>query len=294
MSESAAGIEALFGARASKDYRSRASVQLEASLAVSEIDAYAVFEGEAAVGLSIAAVSGETGVVSFIQVLSSHGGTGIEADLLLQSVESLRQRGVRHIVSDFVPLCPLELEAPLATLEFSRLDRAVMVEVLPETPGDGPVGFKITRPARRDDFENMAQAIAEGYAGHMDTPLHPDLATREGALAYVENACGGGQGEARPEYARVIEIDGGIAGVLFGAETLSGVGFILHVVVRPQYTGRGFGSALLRDARTEFLKHGMDRFALTVSTGNPAVGLYERLGLAIRRRYTAFTWSAGE
>ena len=143
-----------------------------------------------------------------------------------------------------------------------------------------------------EDFENIAQAIAEGYAGHMDTPLHPDLETRDGALAYVQNASSGAQGATRPEYTRVVEVDGGIAGVLFGAETLSGVGFILHVVVRPQYTGRGFGSALLRDARAEFSRHGMDRFALTVSTDNPAVGLYERLGLAIRRRYTAFTWSA--
>jgi GNAT superfamily N-acetyltransferase len=292
VSESADGIGELFGARASGDYRNQASAQLEASLAVAEIEALAVFDGADAIGLSISAISGETGVVSFMHVLASHSEKGIESDLLLRSVEGLRKRGVRHIVSDFVPLCPLDLKPALATLDFDQLDRAAMVELLPEDQKAAPRGFRISRPARAEDTENMAQALADGYAGHIDTPLHPDLGTRDGALAFVQNVSAGAQGAIRPEYIRVVEIDGGIAGVLFGAETLAGVGFILHVVVRPPYTGRGFGSALLNDARVEFARHGMNRFALTVSTDNPALHLYERLGLVVQKRYTAFTWSA--
>ncbi|MDP7639899.1 MAG: hypothetical protein QGG73_09330, partial [Candidatus Hydrogenedentes bacterium] len=60
-------------------------------------------------GLAISAISDETGVVSFIHVPSSHLGQGIESDLLVRSIEGQRKRGVGRIVSDFVPLCPSNL-----------------------------------------------------------------------------------------------------------------------------------------------------------------------------------------
>jgi predicted GNAT family acetyltransferase len=64
---------------------------------------------------------------------------------------------------------------------------------------------------------------------------------------------------------------------------LSGFTEVSAVCTHPDFTGRGYGKALMSEVMAGILNRGETPF-LHVKIGNPATGLYERLGFKVRAR----------
>jgi ribosomal protein S18 acetylase RimI-like enzyme len=62
---------------------------------------------------------------------------------------------------------------------------------------------------------------------------------------------------------------------------LSGFTEVSAVCTHPDYSGRGYGSALMSVVMAGILRRGETPF-LHVKVGNPAIGLYQRLGFKVR------------
>lgn len=82
------------------------------------------------------------------------------------------------------------------------------------------------------------------------------------------------------------ELTGAAWARLFSCQA-PGYGFIeagvpeLAVSVKPEYRGKGIGTALLRELLTRLTEAGFPRVSLAVEKINPAVRLYRRLGFSV-------------
>jgi ribosomal protein S18 acetylase RimI-like enzyme len=76
--------------------------------------------------------------------------------------------------------------------------------------------------------------------------------------------------------------DGGIAGLVVMSAYTPGGGeprpWITDLTVDPRWAGRGLGAALVMTAAARLVERGYASLGLAVTVGNPARGLYERLG----------------
>jgi ribosomal protein S18 acetylase RimI-like enzyme len=80
--------------------------------------------------------------------------------------------------------------------------------------------------------------------------------------------------------------------VVLGAIIAPGTGFVLQVAVRREKQGHGLGTDLLRGLAAAFRDAGLRDVALGVTRGNPAEGLYARLGFEVLREVNAYVWEA--
>jgi ribosomal protein S18 acetylase RimI-like enzyme len=85
----------------------------------------------------------------------------------------------------------------------------------------------------------------------------------------------------------VAEAAGQVAGVVLCPD-YAGEGWVRQLAVARDWRRRGLGTALLRQAMTEFHRRGRDRIGLVVDSWNRtgAKELYERAGLHVAREHT--------
>jgi ribosomal protein S18 acetylase RimI-like enzyme len=85
----------------------------------------------------------------------------------------------------------------------------------------------------------------------------------------------------------VAEADGKVVGVVLCPD-YSGEGWVRQLAVSREWRRRGLGTALLRQAMTEFHRRGRDRIGLVVDSWNRtgAKELYERAGMHVAREHT--------
>ena len=85
-----------------------------------------------------------------------------------------------------------------------------------------------------------------------------------------------------PEWLRVAEAEGAIAGSILAAPALERYeACILSLAVSPAHRGAGTGRALLDDLLAALRAHDVALVWLTVHPGNPAKRLYERAGFRV-------------
>jgi ribosomal protein S18 acetylase RimI-like enzyme len=82
-----------------------------------------------------------------------------------------------------------------------------------------------------------------------------------------------------PDVCQVIVVDGEDVGVL-QVERREGEVFLGNIRIAPDRQRRGLGTAVIRDVLAQAACDGLP-VALQVLKGNPAKGLYERLGFAV-------------
>jgi ribosomal protein S18 acetylase RimI-like enzyme len=152
-----------------------------------------------------------------------------------------------------------------------------------------------TRPITPEDAAGAAEAFAGAYEHSPDRALCPEVADAAQAADFLERVASSAFGPSSLEYLRVApapdEEDGPLAGAAAGAEPAAGVGFILHVAVRPAYRGRGVGTALVAETCEAFRQAGLTQAGLGVSEENPARRIYERLGFRTKRQLMAYVWN---
>lgn len=139
------------------------------------------------------------------------------------------------------------------------------------------------RPATAEDIEGVEWTLYTALAWDPEDPIppmdvvisHPKIAVyhegwmRPGDDGVVAEAEGRRVGMA---YCRLFEESGDSQG-FYDAETPE-----LAVAVDHGHRGSGIGEALIRALHGRLVAAGVERMSLSVSIGNPAVRLYERLG----------------
>lgn len=287
--EIGAGLRALYGQAGEAEYREVAPSRFQATLNHLGVDLWGAFDGERAVGMLTAIERDGVGHIVFTHILQSYCGQDIESALIERGIQALKDCGVDGIISECVPFCELAEAASYAGLGFTPIERAIMRADI------GTFSFEHAHKEETlllepEDQAEAAEVLVEAYADHSARVLHPAFHSERSALAFVSGIVAGDFGVTRPEYCRILRVDGRLAGVIFGAQAAPDVGFVLQIAVPPAFQGCGLGTVLLGDLADAFEHAGMARIALGVTMDNPARRLYERLGFTIRQRITAYTW----
>lgn len=161
---------------------------------------------------------------------------------------------------------------------------------------------------RWDDryFEPLAELILSAYAGHMDSNINDQYATREGALKFLKNivvfpGCGVFQPDAsfvafegHSGGSRWVEQQAGgaqLAGALLVSQVAPRVAHVTQVCVRRELQGQGLGRALMSRALDYLGYKGFEGVSLSVTAENlAAVELYRRLGFEVLKEFAAYVW----
>jgi len=288
--EVARGLEGLYGLRAAQEYAKTAHTRVAASMKNPAVDAIAACDAADAAGL-LMAVAREEGVgeIVFIHVLAEYAGQGVEQRLMRESVQTFRAAGVDGILCESVVLCPLDLDATFAALGFAKVERLLMAAPA-DAPGLQVDGPSQSAPCRASDWAEVADVLVDAHRDHPGRRLHAEVRDPASASNFLTRVLAGGYGRVRPDFMRVIRVEGVCAGTVIGCQIAADVGFVLYLVVRPAYQGRGIGTRLLREAAQAFRDAAVERIALGVTASDPAVRLYARLGFAPLRPINAYVW----
>ena len=139
------------------------------------------------------------------------------------------------------------------------------------------------RPATADDLPLVKETLYLALSWDPDDPIPPfEVVVAHPEMAKYHD------GWMRPGDAGIVaEIDGAFAGMsyyrLFPKDD-QGQGFFndetpeLAVGLRHEFRGRGIGTQLIERLVCEARRTGLPGISLSVSNGNPAARLYERLG----------------
>lgn len=272
-------FDALYGPAASAHYGRCALAGISASLASPAVSAYgSMYEGEAA-ALLFASREGTRTSIAFFHVLGPYRHLPAGDALLEFALRDLEERE-GEILTDFVPFFPMAVDECFARRGFAKVSRQIMRRA----PWNGeiplPVGI-ILRPDAAGELEALATTLAETYAHHAERFLFVEVQSEQHALSYLQRIQEGGLGLHLPGYTIGAWKGKQCAGLALGCQVLPGLGFVLHLAVRPCFQGLGLGRALLGALGAAFAREGMDYIALGVTCDNPAVTLYHGAGFAV-------------
>ena len=271
------------------EFRETGVDQFRKSMAHPLVEALAIGDGCEAAAMLVTVAQDRVGRISFIHVLRRHGGRRLEQQLVNEAVGALRAAGVKAILCEYVPSCPLALDDTYSSLGFERIERVVMGA--PMAAPDLACAEPITSVVySAHDWSEIADIIVAAYQAHPDRRLHSEVRDPASARTFVERAAHGAYGPTQPDFGRAIPRTTGYAGAIIACRVAPDVGFVLQLAVRPGYQRHGIGTRLLRELAYWFRAAGLSRIALGVTATNPARNLYERLGFEPLRRVPAYVW----
>ena len=266
----------LYGPAAAAFYLKTAVSGISKSIASPEVYAYACMDGDHAAGMLFVRDEGERTVINLLHVLLPYRGLGFEEELLDFLLRDLGG-GPGAIFTEFILYYPMALDGAFKSRGFAKVERQIMHRRPWKSEPDIPDGF-VLRVADAHAVPDLAEVLVEAYADHRERFLFPEVQSRENAQAYLSRAQSGAFGVYLPEFCIGAWRDGRCAGCIIGSQVLPGLGFTLHLSVRPDARGRGLGRALLAALATAFAVEDLDYIALGVTCDNPAVFLYQRAG----------------
>lgn len=223
---------------------------------------------------------------SEVDVHPEHRGRGLGAALLDWAEARARQTGTERIVQT-VPDSDTGAVALVRSRGYGPLVRAWLMEIemprepaLPQAPqgvtvrpfraGDGPAVHRLTEDAfaewqpRRKAYEEWAQHTVE----------RPTFAARMSSLAFV---------------------DGQVVGAVLALDLPDTEdGYVERVAVAHDHRNRGIARLLLRHSFLAFHRAGRRSCTLWTHSGTGALGLYERVGMTVRRSATTFVKDLSE
>jgi len=285
--EIAAGLRSLYGPGPALHYRRTVGHQFATLLSQPAIRAWAAWQGDEAVAMVLAMERDRVGYVLSIHALDAHETPGAANAVVRAAGAALGRACPYAVVSDCVPFCGVDMAEPLVPLGFERVARGIMCRPLADWPAAGGMDSMPIDPGRQPE---VAALFLETYAAHPGRRFHVEVGDRARACDLVAGAVAGAFGRPLPECCRLVLREGRVVGAALVAETLSGLGFILHVAVAPPYQRQGLGRRLLRETLACLKRRGLETAALAVTLDNPARHLYESLGFRLAKPYDAFVW----
>ncbi len=142
--------------------------------------------------------------------------------------------------------------------------------------------------------DDAAQLIAKAYAGHVDSRINDQYRSVLGARRFLHNIVeypGCGTFFRTASFAAFQAASGRLCGISLASLVGPDCGHITQICVSPEVRGTGIGHALLRRSLMALREVGSKAASLTVTSCNQdAVALYESVGFATIRRFSAFAW----
>jgi len=143
-------------------------------------------------------------------------------------------------------------------------------------------------------FEPCAKLIYLAYSNHIDGEINDQYRSRHGALKFLKNIIHlPGCGQFLPTASFVLRYPGSdeLLGAVLTSEVAAGVGHTTQLCVQPGFQGHGLGRALMQTSSEMLRNMHYKELSLTVTADNhAAVQLYEKLGFATLRSFTAGVW----
>ncbi len=146
-----------------------------------------------------------------------------------------------------------------------------------------------------DHYQDAAaQLIAAAYDGHIDSRINDQYRNANGARRFLYNivqypGCGAFYRPA--SFAAFESSTGRLCGISLASLVAPDCGHITQICVSPETRGTGVGHELLRHSLLTLRKVECHSASLTVTAANTdAVALYERVGFATIRRFSAYVW----
>jgi ribosomal protein S18 acetylase RimI-like enzyme len=143
-------------------------------------------------------------------------------------------------------------------------------------------------------FESCAKLIYLAYANHVDGDINDQYRSRHGALKFLKNiVLLPGCGQFQPAASFVLRHPGSddLVGAVLTSEVAPGVGHTTQLCVQPGFQGHGLGRILMQTSAEALRALKYNELTLTVTSENhTAVHLYERLGFATIKSFTAGVW----
>lgn len=286
--ESAAAMGELYGAQAAEYYLAHARANLGASVGHAMVYALGAFDGSNAVGMLMAVQRAPAVHISYVHVLKSHEGRGVEDRLVEQAVTDLQRTPFDHILCEYVPVNRMDLSPTFAAHEFEHIPRLMMIAALDALE---LAAVDESHPTSiPTDWDEVARCLLDAYRGDPGRRLHIEMTDDQLASAFISRVAAGGFGRFRPEYITAVVDEGRCLGAAVGCEVAPDTGFILQVGVRAESRGAGMGAALVRSLAAAFRSNGLRQMALGVTADNPARMLYERVGFRVRKPVDTFVW----
>ena len=286
--ETAEGIRGLYGPAAEQHYRENAAAGLRVTLAHPSVHAFGAYDGPDLCALLLVMHTPPVAHLSYIHVLRGYQGLHIEQHLLEAALLQFQTVDTEHILAEFMPFAELELERMFLNHGFEPVKRRLMRAALdaPALTVPDPRALLLTREL----WPAAAECLAAAYHNDPGRRLHYEVSAAAPALRLLSNVAAGQFGPFRPGYAQALLDGGRCGGVVLGCEAAPDTGFVLQLAVRPELRGRGLGARLMRSLAASFRESGLRNVALGVTSANPALRLYERLGFEPVRAITAYTW----
>lgn len=221
-------------------------------------------------------------------------GRGLEEQLL----EAVLPEAQAHAGSERVECQTLFSTAPQADSHFGRAGfsgrrRHYLVRELSlPVPPSAEARFRL-RPFRREDVPLAARLIHRSHEGSLDAALNLTYATPASCHGFVETlVLRSGCGRFDNEASLIADGGDGALGVVLASDLSATNGHLCQVSVAPEFQGRGLGRLLVTEALAAFQRKGLATASLSVTVDNRrAYQLYEQLGFALRREFTAHAWA---
>ncbi len=283
------GFRALYGPEAADHYAATGAAAIAASIAQPGVHTFGCNTKSGCAALLMARQDSARATISFLHVLGPFRGGDTGATLLNFALDNLDSFDV---FTEFVPFHPGDWDQAFLKRGFRRIDRQLMRRSSGSGTATEPGGLEFTHPGI-SDLDELAAVLSETYLGHPERFLFPEAQSRSQALDYLLRACVGQFGRHDATHTLAAWKEGRCAGFGIGCQVLPGLGFVLHLAVRPAFQGSGIGAFILQELSNAFAQEGLDYIALGVTCDNPAVNLYRRAGFEEKTRIPVYYRVAG-
>lgn len=278
------------------DYRPSADL-IERFVRVEQLGGYALLLRGRPIGYVYTVVEDRKSTIGGLFVSAAYR-TARNEDLLLEAAlaELFKTPGVHRVQAQLMLLDnPMTRRYPRAEWmhahrrEFMEADLSTVGLLQAVTPRC-PVYFE---PWTALCIDETAALIARSYVNHVDGRINDLYRTPGGSHKFLQNivqypGCGSfhqaGSLAARDKATRRL------VGMIVASLVAPEVGHVTQVCVGPEAQGTGLGYELMRQSMVSMAERGFKRCTLTVTSVNPAVGLYERMGFQKGSEFAALVW----
>jgi len=249
-----------------------------------------------ALGYSFYVVEDHKALIGGLHVSSQCQQSPFARQLLTSMLETLSAiPGIERIEAQLIPF-GWEFDGLLVELGFRIYPRQFMLlDLNRATPPAPPASAGLVLD-RWDDrqFGACARLIQLAYANHTDGEINDQYRSESGALKFLKNIVilpGCGQFLAPASFVLRAPHSNELLGAVLTSTVAPGTGHTTQICVMPGYQRHGLGKRLIAATIAALRERGYTALSLTVTSSNlNAVGLYEKIGFATIKKFTAGVW----
>jgi ribosomal protein S18 acetylase RimI-like enzyme len=263
------------------------------------LNGYALLDGGVLAGYLYYVLEDGKGLIGDLFVREAWRTPELENRLVETALTAIMQnRSIRRIESQLMMLrqagaVARALPRPDCLSAYER--NFMRIDLTRATLDEGRVRRAIYMERWSDHYQDAAaQLIAAAYTGHVDSRINDQYRSSAGARRFLYNivqypGCGAFYRPA--SYAAFDAPTGRLCGISLASIVAPECGHITQICVSPSVRGTGVGHAILRQSLATLREMGCRSASLTVTAANAdAVELYQRVGFAIARRFSAYVW----